>query len=85
MGREGNIAQQISDEISKLVNYHKRWGTMASPNTDSTQMLRILYDIQEHGLISVEEGPTREEITKVKRQLTACQAREAKLKKEQDR
>lgn len=56
----------------------ERWGKQANPPYSQNQMMAAIAVLA--GKVDI-EGPTKEELTKVRRQLAACEARVAKLSK----
>lgn len=77
-------ATNIQGTIEKIVMDTQRWGQMQNAKEWATELLAIVTFIYENELLKDSDTPTKEELTRVRRQLTACQAREAKLKKAGD-
>lgn len=69
--RARSLAGQIAAAYSK-------YGSQTSVPFNTANLVEIIAVLNAHGNF---EGPTKEELTKVNRQLTACQAREAALRK----
>lgn len=62
----------------RIATYRERWGRY-SPMVDRDQLQDVILVLEKHGAWG---NPTNDDLTKVKRQLTASLAREAKLKKQ---
>lgn len=59
---------------------YSKYGAQTSVPYNTHQLVEIIAVLNAFGNF---DGPSKEELTKVSRQLTACQAREAGLKKKQ--
>ena len=67
--------------VTKVIEGRKQWGEMYGLGEfTSSQILNALVEMHEKGLVATEDEADK--LTKVKRQLTASKAREAKLKKQ---
>lgn len=80
--REGIVnLEQAQKIVQDTIEGRKRWGKMFAGEASSTQLLDALCVLSE-ALEDTLGGISREEHTRVIRQLTASKAREAKLKKQ---
>lgn len=68
-------ARELANQIA--VAYGK-YGSQTSVPFNTHQLVEIVAVLNAHGNF---DGPTKDELTKANRQLTACQAREAGLRK----
>lgn len=67
-------ARELADQIGKA---YSKYGAQTSVPFSTNQLVEIIAVLSAHGNF---DGPTQEDLTKVKRQLTACTAREAARK-----
>lgn len=74
--------EQAHALVTDVVKHRKRWGKYAAAPYTQSQLYDALVLLHDAGLI-VQEAPSAEEITKLRRQLAACQNRE-KAKKAKD-
>jgi hypothetical protein len=70
--------EQAMQLVKNTATAVERWGKQANPPYSVNQMMAAIAVLA--GKVDL-EGPTKEELTKVKRQLAACEARVAKLSK----
>ena len=66
--------------VSEVIAARIRWGTMFSWPHNKMDVLDALVKLE--GMLTQAQSGNSDELTKVKRQLTASLAREAKLKKQ---
>lgn len=76
--------EQAHALVTDVVKHRKRWGKYAAAPYTQSQLYDALVLLHDAGLIVAEATPA-EEVTKLRRQLAACQNREqARKKKEGD-
>lgn len=71
------LARELANTITLGM---AKYGSQYSPGYSITALLEAIAVLNGHGNY---DGPTKEDLNRVTRQLTACQAREAGLKKKQ--
>jgi membrane-bound lytic murein transglycosylase B len=69
-------ARELAAQIARA---YSKFGAQTSVPYSVTQLTEIIAVLSAHGNY---DGPTKEDLNKVTRQLTACQAREAGLRKQ---
>lgn len=67
--------------VSNIVEARKRWGKLATPPYTDAQLYDALVLLTEAGKF---DAPDAEEVTKLRRQLAACQNREKARKQPAD-
>ena len=67
--------EQAQALVVDVVKHRKRWGKHAAAPYTQSQLYDALVLLHDAGLI-VQDVPTAEEVTKLRRQLAACQNRE---------
>jgi fructose-1,6-bisphosphatase len=70
--------ERARDLAAQIATAYGKYGSQTSVPFSVTQLVEIIAVLNSFGNF---DGPTKEEINKVTRQLTACQAREAGLRK----
>lgn len=69
-------ARELAAQIARA---YAKFGSQTSVPYSANQLAEIIAVLSSHGNY---DGPTKEDLNKVTRQLTACQAREAGLRKQ---
>lgn len=68
-----NTVEKALEIIAEVAEARKRWGKQASVNYTLDQLMDAIVVLADKGRF---DGPSDDEITKLRRQLAACQNRE---------